>query len=251
MHGFHVVNTRSNYTKAKKGKMVTATEKLKCYFEKLIEPLVTNNSLEELFNKLKDEIMKKFGEKISEQNANIEKLESIVTIHEYTIDQFLIKCDDNEQYSRRSCLRIHGVELKENEDEDGIMNVLEDCYSSVNLQFDANHIDRAHRIGLPYTDKKSGKKVKSIIVQFRSSRAHQRFCKGRPRYYADSSKKPGFPISFDLTKRRYLLLTKVKGSIKGNSNVKYVYSNINCFLALRFKDDSFNYFNSERELLSL
>ena len=65
-------------------------------------------------------------------------------------------------------MRVHGVEVKENEDENGIMNVLEDCYSSVNLLFDANDIDRAHRIGLPYTDKNSGKKVKLIIVKFRS-----------------------------------------------------------------------------------
>ena len=163
----------------------------------------------------------------------------------------MVKCDDNEQYSRRSCLRIHGVEVKENEDEDGVMNVLEDCYSSANLQFDANDIDRAHRIGLPYTDKNSGKKVKSIIVKFRSWKARQRFYKGQPRYCADSSKKPGFTVSVDLTKRRYLLLTKAKGLIKGNSNMKYVYSDINCSLALRFNDDSFKYFNSERELLSL
>ena len=203
-----MVSTRSNNTKAKEEKMTTATEELKCYFEKLIEPLVTNNSFEELFNNLKDEIMKKFNEKISEQNAKIEKLESIITIHENTIDQLLVKCDDNKQYSRGSCLRIHGVEVKENEDEDGVMNVLEDCYSSLNLQFDANDIDRAHHIGLPYTDKNSGKKVKSIIVRFRSWKACQRFYKGRPRYYADSSKKPGFTVSVDLTKRRYLLLTK-------------------------------------------
>ena len=145
--------------------------------EKLIEPLVTNNSLEELFNKLKDEIMKKIDGKISEQNAKIEKLESIITIHENTIDQLLVKCDNNEQYSRRSCLHIHGVEVKENEDEDGVMIVLEDCYSSVNLQFDANDIDRAHRSGLPYTDKNSDKKVKSTIVKFRSWKARQRFYK--------------------------------------------------------------------------
>ena len=170
-----MVNARSNNNKANEEKMTTATEELKCYFEKLIEPLVTNNSLEGLFNKLKYEIMKKFDEKISEQNAKIEKLESIITIHENTIDQLLIKCDDNEQYSRRSYLRIHGVEVKENEDEDGIMNVLEDCYSSVNLQFDANDIDQAHRIGLPYIDNNSGKKVKSILVKFRSWKAHQRF----------------------------------------------------------------------------
>ena len=34
--------------------------------------------------------------------------------------------------------------------------------------------------------------------------------KSRPRYYADSLKKPGFTVSADLAKRRYLLLTIVK-----------------------------------------
>ena len=76
-----MVNTRSNNTTAKEEKLTTVTEELKCYFEKLIEPLVTNNSLEELFNNLKDEIIKKFDEKISEENAKIEKLELIITIH--------------------------------------------------------------------------------------------------------------------------------------------------------------------------
>ena len=246
-----MVNIRSNNTKAKKEKITTANEELKYYFEKFIEPLVTNDSLEELFNKLNDEIKKKFDEKISEQNAKIEKLESIITIHENTTDQLLVKCDYNEQYSRRNCLPINGVEGKENEDEDGTINVLEDCYSSLNLQFDANDIDHAHRIGLAYTDKNSGKKVKSIIFKLRSWKDRQRFYKGRPMYYADCSKKPGFTVSVDLTKRRYLLLTKAKGLIKGNSNIKYMYSDINWSLALRFKDDSFKYFNSEKELLSL
>ena len=50
-----MVNTRSNNTKAKEEKMTKVTENLKCYFKKLIEPLVTKTSLEELFNKLKDE----------------------------------------------------------------------------------------------------------------------------------------------------------------------------------------------------
>ena len=55
--------------------------------------------------------------------------------------------------------------------------MLEDGYSSVNLQFDVNDIDHAHRIGLPYTDKNLGKKLKSIIVKFRSWKACQCFYK--------------------------------------------------------------------------
>ena len=206
-----MVNTSSNNTKVKEERMATDTEELKHHFEKLIEPLVTNHSLEELFNKLKDEIMKNFCKNISEQNTKIQKLESIITIHENTTNQLLVKCNDDEQYSKRNCLHIHGVEVKENEDEDGNMNVLEDCYSSVNLQFEANDIDRVHRIGLSYTDINSGKKVKSIIVKFRSWKACQRFYKGRSRFHADSSKKPHFTVSIDLTKQRYLLLIKAKG----------------------------------------
>ena len=66
--------------------------------------------------------------------------------------------------------------------------------------------------------------MKSIIVKFRSWKARKPFYKGRPWYYADSSKEPGFTVSVDLTKRRYLLLTKAKGLIKGNSNIKCVHS---------------------------
>ena len=60
------------------------------------------------------------------------------------------------------------MEVKEKESEDDVMNTLEKCYSSLNLPFDPNDTDRAHRIGLSYTDNHSGKKVKSITVKFRS-----------------------------------------------------------------------------------
>ena len=65
--------------------------------------MVTNKSLEDLFNKLKDDLLKKFDEKISEQNVKIEKLESIISSHENAVDQLLVKSDDKEQCSRRSC----------------------------------------------------------------------------------------------------------------------------------------------------
>ena len=129
---------------------------MKYYFEKLIEPLVTNKLLEDLLNILKDDLSKKFDEKISEQSAKIEKFGSIISIYENTIDQLLIKCNDNEQYSRRSCLRIHGVEVKEKEGKDDVMNTLEQCYSSLDVPFNPNDIDRAHLIGLSHTDNHSG-----------------------------------------------------------------------------------------------
>ena len=129
---------------------------MKYYFEKLIEPLVTNKLLEDLLNILKDDLSKKFDEKISEQSAKIEKFGSIISIYENTIDQLLVKCNDNEQYSRRSCLRIHGVEVKEKEGKDDVMHTLEQCYSSLDVPFNPNDVDRAHLIGLSHTDNHSG-----------------------------------------------------------------------------------------------
>ena len=155
--------------------MTTTSNEMNCYFKKLTKSLVTNKSVEDLYNKLEDDLSKKFDEKISQQNVKIEELESIISIHENIIDQLLVKCDDQGQYSWRSCLRIHGVEVKEKESEDDAMNTLEKCYSTLNVLFDPNDVDRAHRIGLSYTDNHSGKKVKSIIVKFRSWKARQTF----------------------------------------------------------------------------
>ena len=49
--------------------MATISNEIKCYFEKLIEPLKTNKSLEDLFDKLKDDVLKKKDEKITGQNV--------------------------------------------------------------------------------------------------------------------------------------------------------------------------------------
>ena len=83
--------------------------------------------------------------------------------------------------------------LKEKKGDD-IMNTLEKCYTSFNVSFDPNYIDRAHRIGLLRADNQSREKVKSMI---RSWKARQLFNKGRPRYHTDGSKKPGFSVSVD------------------------------------------------------
>ena len=62
--------------------------------------------------------------------------------------------DNDEKCSRKNCLGIHGVEVKEHENESDVMNTLKEYYSCGNVVFDANDIDCACNIGLPYTEKK-------------------------------------------------------------------------------------------------
>ena len=67
-------------------------------------------------------------------------------------------------------------------------------------------------------------------------------------------KKPGaksFNVSLDLTKRRYVLLTKAKGLIKDNPSVAYAFCDINCSLAVKLNGNTYKYFNSEKELRKL
>ena len=91
---------------------MSVLQELRDYFSEWIQPLATNECLEQIFQKLKEEIVTKFEERFIEQNKKIDELEEWVSFQENTINQLLIKCEDNEQYSRQNCLLIHGIKSK-------------------------------------------------------------------------------------------------------------------------------------------
>ena len=78
-------------------------------------------------------------DKFKEQHDRIEELESKLAMKQNIIDHLEIKCDDNEQYSRRSCLRIHGLDFSSDEDE-GVLKKLEKCYSDMRIEFNQNEM---------------------------------------------------------------------------------------------------------------
>ena len=72
---------------ARSGRM-SVSQELHDYFSELIQPLATNEYLEQMFQKLKKEIVTKFEERLIEQNKkkNVE-LEERVSFQENTINQ--------------------------------------------------------------------------------------------------------------------------------------------------------------------
>ena len=60
------------------------------------------------------------------------------------------------------------------------------------IQFNENEIDRTHGIGNTFLDKERKKKVRSIMVKFKSWKALAAFYKARPKNYVNGKKKPGF-----------------------------------------------------------
>ena len=149
-----VIITRSKSS----GLNMSITAEVREYFDNLIKSLVTNKSLEELLYKLKEEIISKFENKLREQNLKIQELESKIHSQENAFKKLEIIPDDNEQYSRRSCLRIHGIEFKEGDSGD-VMEELEKCYNVMGIPFNENEIDRVHGTGKPFLDKERKKKL--------------------------------------------------------------------------------------------
>ena len=88
------------------------------YFENLIKPLVTNQSLENLLCKFKQGIISTFEDKLREQNLKIQGSESKIYLQKDAFKKLEILSSNNEQYSRCSCLRSDGIGCKEGDDGD-------------------------------------------------------------------------------------------------------------------------------------
>ena len=71
------------------------------------------------------------------------------------------KADDQEQYSRRNCLLIHGLTETKTEDTDEM--VLDVINNKLNIEMCQTNIDRSHRLG---KRKGPGQKPRAVVVKF-------------------------------------------------------------------------------------
>ena len=224
------------------------------YFTKLVEPLVTMQRLEEMFGKLKGKIIERFEEKLTAQNQKIVDLEEKIALQEKKIENLSIKCDDSEQYHRQYCLRMYGLRYDENGSQNDLVSKISEFFSKIGLPYEKMEIDRVHHIGKSYKNESSGLTMKSIIIMFKSWRCRQNVYRNRPRKFENPKKKPGensFSVSLDLIKRRYNLLKFAQRIVKEMDNVSFVCDDINCSLAIRFKNGTIKHLDSEYEFRSL
>ena len=102
------------------------------------------------------------------------------------LKKVIVKTDDLEQYSRRSCLRIAGIKETSNEDvTQKVMNLAQSVAAPITLQ----DIDRAHRVGKSrddfpdpeenISDEALGPRSREIIVKFTNTSARLHMLIGR------------------------------------------------------------------------
>ena len=127
---------------------------------------------------------------------------------------------------------------------------IQECYNALELPFNNEVADRAHRFGKDYMDKISKRKVKSITVKFKLWKTRQKLHNTRLGVQKDGKKKPFqiFIIFVDLTRRRYQLLSEARKIGKCIYAIKFAFVNINCSLGVGYDNGSFSYFDSKQEL---
>ena len=95
------------------------------------------------------------------KNEKIKELEETIDILTEKNKSLTSDVDELEQYSRRNCLLLHGVQENENENTDDI--VLKTMSEELDIEIKENDLDRTHRIG--NRNRKDGKS-RAIIVKF-------------------------------------------------------------------------------------
>ena len=118
------------------------------------------------------------------------------------------RLEDQEQYSRRNCLLLHGIEETDKEDTDQL--VLDVINKDMEIDLPISAIERTHRIGNP---KQKRKKSRPIIVKFvryydrKNIYVNKKCLKGK-----------GVSVTESLTKFRMTKLLEAR-EIHGFSNV--------------------------------
>lgn len=107
------------------------------------------------FEKFKEELKRK-DEVINSLRGHINKLQKEMNDVEHSVEK-------QEQYSRRNCLLIHGINENKKEDTDQI--VIDALNDNLNLDVSINDLDRTHRIGKP-RNVDENTKSRPIIVKF-------------------------------------------------------------------------------------
>ena len=150
-------------------------EELKTFFNSKLEEKLgeqeknLTNTLNNLISDLRNEFKKELQNEINKQYVKLESenkmlRKQVSELHKLNIEN-QTNNEDLEQYGRRLCLRIDGVPVVENETSVNVLASVKKLFDDAQVEIPDAVIDRAHRIGGKYVDRKSKKSCKSIIVR--------------------------------------------------------------------------------------
>ena len=168
-----------------------------------------NETKEVLINNIKEEWKTIFAEelaKFKEVNKKMDEISStkkMLQQHVSTLkrsnEELIKRCEENEQYGRRLCLRIKGIPRKVKEKSDEVLDQVRSLFDVAEVNIPAAVLDRAHHVS---------KKTNGIIRKRKSLK--------------------GKSVHLDLMKSRLQLHSNAKKVITNKDNISFCYADINC-----------------------
>ena len=176
--------------------------------------------------KFKEEVYKKMDEITSTNKM----LQQHVTSLKRSNEDLIKKCEENEQYGRRLCLRIKGIPRREKERSDEVLEQVRKLFGEAEVTIPDAVLDRAHRVSKSNHD---------VIVRFTTFR-HRTLFYGKRKTLKSKS------VHLDLTKSR--LMHDAKNLTSSRSNIAFCYADINCRCKVRYSDGKELFFESISDL---
>ena len=137
------------------------------------------------------------------------------------------KCEENEQYGGRLCLRIKGIPRKEKERSE-VLEQVRKLFGEAEVTIPDAVLGRVHRISKSNND---------LIARFTTFRR-------RTLFYRKRKTLKGKSVHLDLTKSRLKLLSDAKNLISSRSDIAFSYADINCRCKVRYSDSKELFFES-------
>ena len=186
--------------------------------------------------------IEKLHDTIKLQNEKIDVLEAKVAMMESLVSHLTDRTEEQEQYSRRLCIRIDGIDESKNKGESGdeSLEKVKKVFQELKVVVPDAVIDRAHRIGKPKTV--NGKQLRTMIVRFTTWRHRTIVYRARK-----NSKK--YKVRLDLTKPRLEKLVKLS-KILEDRQLGFVFADVNCRL-VAFIEGKYYYPKDEHGLMEI
>ena len=194
------------------------------------------NSIKEELKTIFAEELAKFKEEVNKKMDEISSTNKMLQQHVSTLkrsnEELIKRCEENEQYGRRLCLRIKSIPRKEKEKSAEVLDQVRSLFDEAEVTIPDTVLDRAHLVN---------KKTNDVIVRFTIFRH-------RTLFYRKRKSLKGKSVHLDLTKSRLQLLNDAKKVITNKDNISFCYADINCRCKVRFTDGTASFFESLSDL---
>ena len=182
---------------------------------------------------------------IQKQKSTIDHLESKVCLLESQVTYLLDQVEESEQYSRRMCLRLEGIQVLKNErdeTEEDVMMAVKVAIREAGISIPDDAIDRAHRVGKGRIV--AGERRRQVIVRFTSF-------KHRTTVYKKRKEVRRLRVYLDLTRNRKKVLDDINLLIaKREMRNCYAFADVNCRLRVKL-DSGFHPISCYEDFLKL